>query len=130
MSTYLVEDERIELSTPRCKRGVFPLALIPQIFNCVYVWYNYCVQYLRHSRPQLLLLNRCDTHTEIIILYCQYSMEIWPHNQTHFCNDLLSSFHNVWCPWRDSNPHAVRRQDLNLVRLPIPPHGQNNGLII
>src|SRR3954470_9312892 len=28
-----------------------------------------------------------------------------------------------WCPARDSNPHASRRQDLNLLRLPIPPAG-------
>ena len=27
-----------------------------------------------------------------------------------------------WCGWRDSNPHTLRRQDLNLLRLPIPPH--------
>ena len=26
-----------------------------------------------------------------------------------------------WCERRDSNPHALRRQNLNLVRLPIPP---------
>ena len=26
------------------------------------------------------------------------------------------------CGWRDLNPHAVKRQILNLVRLPIPPH--------
>ena len=28
----------------------------------------------------------------------------------------------VWCGWRDLNPHASRRQNLNLVRLPISPH--------
>ena len=28
----------------------------------------------------------------------------------------------VWCGWRDLNPHALRRQNLNLVRLPISPH--------
>ena len=27
-----------------------------------------------------------------------------------------------WCGWRDLNPHASRRQNLNLVRLPISPH--------
>ena len=27
-----------------------------------------------------------------------------------------------WCGWRDLNPHALRRQNLNLVRLPISPH--------
>ena len=30
----------------------------------------------------------------------------------------------MWCGWRDLNPHALRRQNLNLVRLPIPPHPQ------
>ena len=30
-TTKMVEDDRIELSTLRCKRSVFPLALIPQI---------------------------------------------------------------------------------------------------
>ncbi len=28
-----------------------------------------------------------------------------------------------WCPARDSNPHTLRRQNLNLLRLPIPPAG-------
>lgn len=28
-----------------------------------------------------------------------------------------------WCPGRDSNPHAARRQNLNLLRLPISPPG-------
>jgi hypothetical protein len=30
----------------------------------------------------------------------------------------------TWCPGRDSNPHTFRRQNLNLVRLPISPPGQ------
>ncbi|CCF67965.1 hypothetical protein XAPC_1666 [Xanthomonas citri pv. punicae str. LMG 859] len=29
-----------------------------------------------------------------------------------------------WCERGDSNPHALRRQNLNLVRLPIPPLSQ------
>ncbi len=32
-----------------------------------------------------------------------------------------------WCPRGDSNPHAVKRQDLNLVRLPISPRGHCNS---
>jgi hypothetical protein len=28
-----------------------------------------------------------------------------------------------WCPWRESNPHALRRTILSRVRLPVPPHG-------
>jgi hypothetical protein len=34
-----------------------------------------------------------------------------------------------WCPERDSNPYASRRQYLKLVRLPIPPpgHGELAG---
>jgi len=28
----------------------------------------------------------------------------------------------ILCAWRDSNPHAVKRQILSLVRLPITPH--------
>ena len=31
----------------------------------------------------------------------------------------------IWCGWRDLNPHALRRQNLNLVRLPISPHPQS-----
>ena len=31
---------------------------------------------------------------------------------------------SIWCGWRDLNPHAFRRQNLNLVRLPISPHPQ------
>ena len=30
-----------------------------------------------------------------------------------------------WCGRRDSNPHAVKRSDLNRVRLPIPPRPQS-----
>ena len=29
----------------------------------------------------------------------------------------------LWCPGRESNPHTLRRQDLNLLRLPISPPG-------
>src|SRR5690242_5660728 len=29
-----------------------------------------------------------------------------------------------WCPRGDSNPHALRRYHLKVVRLPIPPPGQ------
>jgi hypothetical protein len=35
------------------------------------------------------------------------------------CSELQS-----WCPREDSNLHALRRMDLNHVRLPIPPPGQ------
>jgi hypothetical protein len=31
------------------------------------------------------------------------------------------SFEAIWCERRDSNPHALRRWNLNPVRLPIPP---------
>ena len=33
-----------------------------------------------------------------------------------------------WCPEEDSNLHASRRQNLNLVRLPIPPSGHKSNL--
>ena len=33
-----------------------------------------------------------------------------------------------WCGRRDSNPHTLRRQDLNLLRLPIPPRPQRSKL--
>ena len=39
----------------------------------------------------------------------------------------------VWCGRRDSNPHESPRQDLNLVRLPVPPrpHSPNiRGLLM
>ena len=28
----------------------------------------------------------------------------------------------IWCGWRDLNPHDLRHQNLNLACLPIPPH--------
>ena len=37
---------------------------------------------------------------------------------------LPLNYFRIWCGWRDLNPHAVRRQILSLVRLPIPPHPQ------
>ncbi len=36
----------------------------------------------------------------------------------------------MWCEGRDSNPHALRRQILSLVRLPIPPPSPKNQRII
>ena len=33
----------------------------------------------------------------------------------------------VWCERRDSNPQALRRSDLNRVRLPIPPRSPNSS---
>lgn len=36
----------------------------------------------------------------------------------------------IWCAWRDSNPHTSRRQDLNLLRLPIPPHAHSRADVI
>ena len=32
-----------------------------------------------------------------------------------------------WCPWSESNRHALRRRILNPLRLPISPHGLVNG---
>jgi hypothetical protein len=40
--------------------------------------------------------------------------------------DLLEK---VWCERGDSNPHALRRQILSLVRLPIPPLSHNHDYI-
>src|SRR5262245_12444865 len=40
------------------------------------------------------------------------------------------AFPVLWCEGRDSNPHALRRQILSLVRLPIPPPSQKNQRII
>ena len=37
---------------------------------------------------------------------------------------LVVSCAKAWCERRDSNSHAFRRQNLNLVRLPIPPLSQ------
>src|SRR6476619_252369 len=39
-----------------------------------------------------------------------------------------NSFASLWCGRRDSNPHTLRRQDLNLLRLPIPPRPQRSKL--
>jgi hypothetical protein len=35
----------------------------------------------------------------------------------------------IWCGWRDLNPHALRRQNLNLVRLPISPHPRSGRVL-
>ena len=34
----------------------------------------------------------------------------------------------VWCGRRDLNPYALRHQNLNLARLPIPPHPHTGQL--
>ena len=39
------------------------------------------------------------------------------------------AMNSMWCGWRDLNPHALRRQNLNLVRLPISPHPRPEALI-
>ena len=41
-----------------------------------------------------------------------------------FRNQHILVLYVIWCGWRDLNPHASRRQNLNLVRLPISPHPQ------
>ena len=43
------------------------------------------------------------------------------------CKALKSK---VWCGWRDLNPHASRRQNLNLVRLPISPQPPGSNICI
>ena len=40
------------------------------------------------------------------------------------------NFCSKWCGWRDLNPHASRRQNLNLVRLPISPHPHRHDLVV
>jgi hypothetical protein len=49
---------------------------------------------------------------ESLRLYFTCSCSVFP------CSEFFS------CGWRDSNPHASRRQILSLVRLPISPHPQ------
>jgi hypothetical protein len=39
------------------------------------------------------------------------------------------SFIESWCPEEDSNLHGVTRQYLKLVRLPIPPSGQERAIL-
>ena len=39
------------------------------------------------------------------------------------CTDVYV-FRLIWCPWRDSNPHAFRHWYLKPACLPIPPQGQ------
>ena len=38
------------------------------------------------------------------------------------CAGTVEMGHHPWCRRWESNPHALRRQILNLVRLPISPH--------
>jgi hypothetical protein len=45
--------------------------------------------------------------------------------KTSIISQLLSLTTTYWCPWPESNRHALRRQILSLLCLPIPPHGQN-----
>ena len=40
----------------------------------------------------------------------------------HWTKNFATQISFEWCGWRDLNPHASRRQNLNLVRLPISPH--------
>ncbi len=49
-----------------------------------------------------------------------------PPKRFQVCLHQVSIPYNcvIWCERRDSNPHAFRRQNLNLVRLPIPPLSQ------
>lgn len=46
---------------------------------------------------------------------------VW-HRATIYATHYCIFQEGWWCGWRDSNPHAVRRLDLNQVRLPISPH--------
>jgi hypothetical protein len=37
--------------------------------------------------------------------------------------------YTYWCPEEDSNLHGITRQHLKLVRLPIPPPGQEAAIL-
>ena len=50
----------------------------------------------------------------------------WPLASRSKARDLAPKMLR-WCGRRDSNPHAVRRSDLNRVRLPIPPRPRPTG---
>jgi hypothetical protein len=47
---------------------------------------------------------------------------VLPLNYFRIYCKLFCYHKKLWCGWRESNPHALRRQILSLVRLPIPPH--------
>ena len=48
---------------------------------------------------------------------------------TVHCITIDASSPLFWCPRSDSNRHAFRRQNLNLVRLPISPPGHYSSLL-
>ena len=66
---------------------------------------------------------------QFALLFAPYSAlqtKIFCLNYSIDCRSTKST----WCGWRDLNPHASRRQNLNLVRLPISPHphSKQNGV--
>src|SRR5262245_27181405 len=55
-----------------------------------------------------------------ILLFLGYSSSLAPAVELRGQPDRTTGC-TRWCERRDSNPHALRRQNLNLVRLPISP---------
>ena len=86
--------------------------------------YPYCTIYNDYLYN---ILNISITSTIVLIIY--YSIftnmqkkSLFPWTDVNGQKKSTYRCKYSWCGRRDLNPHAVRRQILSLVRLPIPPH--------
>ena len=48
-------------------------------------------------------------------------IKTWCLTAWRYPNKIINNFYKEWCGRRDLNSHTLRRQNLNLVRLPISP---------
>ena len=108
--------ERLESNqlSPAYETGEIPF-LYAAISNYLLVVYTLLINWWRISDSNRLLLNAN-----------QICSQLYQSPEIRYI--LLISLYSVckgefWCPRSDSNRHALRRQNLNLVRLPISPPG-------
>ena len=104
----LVEDDRIELSTLRCKRSVFPLALIPQN----------CVGYLSRESSLLNYSQSCPHATWSILFHLIYRMcypnrQAVTHSDDHGTRQSILLLHVTktgWRGWDRTNDRLINSQ--------------------
>src|SRR5699024_11260253 len=64
----------------------------------------------------------CSLVLFLFVVFFFSSRRRHTRSKRDWSSDVCSS--DLWCERRDSNSHTSRRQNLNLVRLPIPPRSQ------